>query len=175
MGDSVHRGFSSGSAFGRGHPNSASTFLNINHDSGLAQFLGQALVLPAQFLHLVILRIAFGLGAALVRGEALEDSGLTLAPPGDQVGRVESFAAQQGAEATRTGRGSISLGQDGHLVLGGEGSTLGDGHNFRVRTSVQEGRVRRFCPRLHSGRPRFARSPYVLRWAKPWRKPKRFR
>lgn len=43
-------------------------FLNINDDRGLAQFLGQALVLPAQFLHLLFLRIALGLGTALVQG-----------------------------------------------------------------------------------------------------------
>jgi hypothetical protein len=39
-------------------------------DLGFTQLLGQALVLPAEFLHLFFLRIAFGLGAALVRGSS---------------------------------------------------------------------------------------------------------
>ena len=70
----------------------------------------EALVLPTQFLHLLILRIAFGLGAALVRGQALEHAGLSLTPPRDQVGGVEAFAAQQGSDAAGVGRSGISLG-----------------------------------------------------------------
>jgi hypothetical protein len=43
--------------------------LNIDDDLGFTQLLGQALVFPAEFLHLLILRIPFGLGAALVWGQ----------------------------------------------------------------------------------------------------------
>ena len=116
--------------------------MNINDDGGLAQFLGEALVLPTQLLHLVFLRVAFGLGAALVRRQALEHAGLALAPPRDQMGGVEAFAAQQGSDAAWAGRGGIGLSQDGKFVFGGEGSTLGVGDNFRVWTP-RDGRLGR--------------------------------
>jgi hypothetical protein len=67
--------------------------LNLHDDLGFTQFLGQALVLPTEFLDLFLLRTAFGLGAALVRGQALENAGLSLATPGDQVRGVQAFAA----------------------------------------------------------------------------------
>ena len=38
MGDGVHQVFSSRSAFGRGHPNRAPIFLNINDDPGVVYF-----------------------------------------------------------------------------------------------------------------------------------------
>src|SRR5208282_6911548 len=47
---------------------SAHFFLDIDDNSGFTQFLGQALVLPAELLHFLLLRIAFGLRAALERG-----------------------------------------------------------------------------------------------------------
>jgi hypothetical protein len=83
----------------RGPPSAEATptaqplFLNINDHLGFAQFLGQALVLPAEFLDLFLLRTAFGLGAALVWGQALENAGLPLAAPADQVRGVQAFAA----------------------------------------------------------------------------------
>ena len=144
MGDGVHQGFSSGSAFGKGQPNRAPHFfLNINDDGGLAQFLGEALVLPTQFLHLFFLRIASGLGAALVRGQALDHAGLPLTPPRDQVGGIEAFTAQQGSDAAGVGRGSISFCQDGQFVVGSEGPTLSGGDHFRVRPR-RAGRLGRY-------------------------------
>jgi len=68
--------------------------LNINDDLGFTQLLGQALVVLAELLYLLILRIAFGLGAALVRGQALENAGPPLATPGGQVRGVKIFTAQ---------------------------------------------------------------------------------
>jgi hypothetical protein len=108
--------------------------LNINDDLGFAQFLGQALVLPAEFLHFLFLRIAFGLGAALVRSQALENAGLPLATPGDQVRGVKAFAAQQGADGAGLSGGGIGLSQDTQFVFRGEGSALGVGDNLRVRS-----------------------------------------
>ena len=66
--------------------------------SALAVARGQALVLAAEFLHLLFPRIPFGFGATLVRGETLENAGLPLATPGDQVRGIEAFAAPQGAD-----------------------------------------------------------------------------
>src|SRR5438270_2335073 len=74
---------------------SAHFFLDIDDDSGFTQFLGQALVLPAELLHFLFLRIAFGFWAALVRGQALENAGLTFATPSDEVRGVKAFAALQ--------------------------------------------------------------------------------
>src|SRR5205085_4625751 len=80
---------------------SAHFFLDIDDNRGFTQFLGQALVLPAELLHFLFLRIPFGLGAALVRGQALENAGLTFATPSDEVRGVKAFAALQGADRAR--------------------------------------------------------------------------
>jgi hypothetical protein len=57
-------------------------FVNIDYDLGFTQLLGQALVFPTEFLHLLLLRIAFRLGATLMRGQALKHASLPLATPG---------------------------------------------------------------------------------------------
>jgi hypothetical protein len=67
-----------------------------------------------------------------VRGQALEDAGLPLATPGDQVRGVEALAAQQGSEGAGVGGGGIGLRQDAPFVLGGEGPAPGVGDNLRV-------------------------------------------
>ena len=106
--------------------------MNIDDDLGFTQFLGQALVVPAEFLHFLFLRITFGLGAALVRGQSLENAGLPLATPSDQVRGVKTFAAQQGADGAGLCGGGVGLSQDAQFVFGGEGSALGTGDNLRV-------------------------------------------
>jgi hypothetical protein len=116
--------------------------LNVDDDFGFTQFLGEALVLAAEFLHFVVQRIPFGLGAALVRGQALENSGLPLATPRDQVRGVEAFAALQGADGAGVSGGGVGFSQDAQFVLGGEGAALGAGDDLRVR-SRQGGRLRR--------------------------------
>jgi hypothetical protein len=116
--------------------------LNIHDDLGFTQLLGQALVLPAEFLHFLFLRIPFGLGTALVRSQALENAGLPLATPGDQVRGVKTFAALQGPDGAGLSGGGVCLGQDAQFVLGGEGSTLGANDNLRVRPR-QGGRLGR--------------------------------
>jgi hypothetical protein len=69
-------------------------FLNINDDGGFAQLLGEVLVLAAELLHFLFLRIPLGLGTALVRGQALENAGLPFATPSGQVRGVKAFAPQ---------------------------------------------------------------------------------
>ena len=107
--------------------------MNINDDLGFAQFLGQALVFPAEFLQFLFLGIPFGLGAALVRSQAIENAGLPLATPGDQVRGVKALAALQGADGAGLNGGGVGLSQDAQFVFGGEGSALGVGDNLRVR------------------------------------------
>lgn len=116
--------------------------MNINDDLGFAQLLGQALVLPAEFLDLFLLWAAFGLGAALVRGQAIENGGLSLAAPGDQVRGVEAFAAQQGSDGPGLCSGGIGLSQDALFVFGGEGPAFGVGDNLGVRPG-RDGRLGR--------------------------------
>ena len=106
--------------------------MNIHNNRGFAQFLGEALVLAAELLYFLLLRIPFGLGAALVRGQALEHAGLPLATPSDQVRGVKTFAALQGSDGAGLCGGGIRLGQDTQFVLGGEGPTLGLDDNLRV-------------------------------------------
>jgi len=75
-----HQGCSSGSAFGSGQPNRAPTFLNIDDDSGFAQFLGEALILPAEFLHLLCCGLRLDLGRRLC-GSKRSNAGLSLPTP----------------------------------------------------------------------------------------------
>ena len=107
--------------------------MDINDDLGLTQLLGQALILATEFLVLFLERTAPGLGAALVRSQALEDAGLALATPSDEVRRVQALAALQGANGAGLGGGGIRFRQDAQFVLGGEGPTLGVGDDLRVR------------------------------------------
>jgi hypothetical protein len=95
--------------------------------------LSQSLVVPAQLLHFLGLRIALGLEAALVRGQALENTGLAFATPGDQVRGVKAFTAEQDSDGAGLS-GGIDLSQEAQLVLGGEASALGVGDNLRVRS-----------------------------------------
>ena len=95
MGDGIHQSDACRSPpSARPSQQSAHFFLNINDDLGFTQLLGQALVVLAELLVVFFLRVAFGLGAALVRGQALEDAGLPLATPCDQVRGVKIFTAQ---------------------------------------------------------------------------------
>jgi hypothetical protein len=106
--------------------------LNIHDDGGFAQFFRQTLVLPAELLHFFFLRIPLGLGTAFVRGQALENAGLPLATPNDEVRGVKAFTALQGADGTRLSGGNIGLSQNPQFVLSGEGATLGIGDHLRV-------------------------------------------
>src|SRR5437764_5146026 len=91
-------------------------FLNINDNGGFAQFLGETLVLAAELLHFLFLRVPLGLGTALMRGQSLENTGLPLATPGDEVRGVKAFAALQGADGTRLSGRGISLSQNPQFV-----------------------------------------------------------
>jgi hypothetical protein len=106
--------------------------LNIDDDLGFTQLLGQALVFPTEFLHLFLLRIASGLGAALMRGQTLEHAGLPLAPPCDQVRRVQPLAPKQGADAAGLSGRGIGLCQDALFVFSRKRPALGVGDHLRI-------------------------------------------
>jgi hypothetical protein len=99
--------------------------LNINDDGGFAEFFSEALVLAAELLHFLLLRVPLGLGTALVRSQTLENAGMPLATPGDEVREVKAFAALQGANGARLSGCGIGLSQNPKFVLSGEGATLG--------------------------------------------------
>src|SRR5664279_3011139 len=113
---------------------SAHFFLDIDNNRGFTQLLGEALILPAELLHFLFLWVAFGLGAALVRGQALENAGLPFATPGDQVRGVQTLAAKQRADGPRLNGGRIGLGQNAQFVFAGEAPALGVRDNLRVRS-----------------------------------------
>ena len=104
------------------------------------------MVLPAEFLYFFIQRIGFRLGTPPVRGQTLENAGLALPTPGDQVRGVKTFAAQKGADRAGLRGGGIGFGQDALFVLGRESAALGVGDNLRVwsRWGGRRGRVRCF-------------------------------
>jgi len=62
----------------------------------------------------------------------LENAGLPLATPSDEVRGVKAFTALQGADGTRLSGGGIGLSQNPQFVLSGEGATLGIGDHLRV-------------------------------------------
>jgi len=94
--------------------------LDINDDLGLAELLGQALILATEFVIFFLDRTALGLRAALVRGQTFEDAGLPFATPGDEVRRVKALSALQGANGAGLGGGGIGFRQDAQFVFGGE-------------------------------------------------------
>ena len=70
-------------------------------------------------------RVGFGgLRSALGRRQRVEGAGVALPAPVGEGGRVETLAAQDGADATGLS-GAIGLGQDAQLVLRGEGPAAG--------------------------------------------------
>src|SRR5207248_9073946 len=108
------------------------------------------MVLAAEPLHFLFLRVPLGVGTALMRGQSLENTGLPLATPGDEVRGVKAFAALQGADGTRLSSRGISLSQNPQFVLSGAAAALGIRDHLRV-WSRRPGRLGRY--RCVGGRP----------------------
>ena len=68
----------------------------------------------------------------------MADAGSALASPIGQHRRIQSFAAQQGADATGA-LGLVGLRKDALLVIGGEGPALGLGYDFGVGVGARFG------------------------------------
>ena len=110
--------------------------MNIDDDLGFTQLLGQTLVFPPEFLHLFLLRIASGLGAALMRGQTFQHASLPFAPPSYQVRRVQPFAPEQGTDAAGLSGRGICLLQDALFVFSRERPALGVGDHLWVRARL---------------------------------------
>jgi len=66
------------------------------------------------------------------RGQAHEDTGLPLAMPSHQERGAKALAAQQCADGTGWGHGSVSLRQGAQFVVGSNRSVLALGENLRA-------------------------------------------
>ena len=73
-------------------------------------------------------------------GEALLNPGPPFLAPMGEVGGVEPFLAQEGADSAG-GCDGVGLGEDPELVGGGEGAALGAGPYFGVGGGSGAGRV----------------------------------
>ena len=91
--------------------------------------------------HLLGQRADGGLGAALFGRERIELSLRALPLPGGQVRRVETLAAQQGADGAAVVRGS-GLVEDGAFVLGGKKAANWPGSHLRIGSRRAGGRRR---------------------------------
>jgi hypothetical protein len=112
--------------------------LNVDYDLRLAQPIGKPFIFAPQFLILTGQRIGSPFRAALLRGQAIHDSGLPLPPPFRQMRRVKALATQKGADLAGAFR-CIRLGQNLLFVFGGVPAPLRAGHHFRIE-------VRRSAP-----------------------------
>ena len=70
-------------------------FLDVDDDMRLTQIFGQACILAAQLLVLLIHRMALGLRSPLLRSQRFEDAVGPLTPPGYQQRGVQAFPAKQ--------------------------------------------------------------------------------
>jgi len=107
--------------------------LDVDDDLGLAQLLGQALVGTLQFL------VLFGEGEGTSFGfrptfpwlKPLTNTGSSFTPPLPQMRRVQTLAAQKGADAAVLGS-RVGLRQNLLLVVGCEPPALRFGHDFGI-------------------------------------------
>ena len=133
-------------------------FLKLDDDPGLAQLLAQPAVLPFE------LRDLAGRTALWIRlrpplaREPGHTVGLSLAPPRNQVRRIQPFPPQQSTDLTRTSA-TIGLPQHASLVLRCEPPPPRPHHHFRIgngsRLTVNcyFSKTRRFHPFTRPTRP----------------------
>jgi hypothetical protein len=106
--------------------------LDINDGIGLGQLAAQAVICLGELAHTAILGLCgIGLAPALLRRQRGTLIGRTLPAPSGQVGGVNSFFAQQGANLTRLGTAISGL-QDAALVGAGKLSASDRGYHLRV-------------------------------------------
>ena len=102
-------------------------FLNIDDDLGFAQLFRETRVVLLQLLNFFLDGIALGLWPPLLGSQGLADAGGALAPPGSQQRRIQSFAAQQCADAAGA-FDMVGFRKDALLVISGEAPALGLGY-----------------------------------------------
>jgi hypothetical protein len=101
--------------------------LNIDDDLGFAQLFRETRVVLLQLLNFFLDGIALGLWPPLLGSQGLADAGGALAPPGSQQRRIQSFAAQQCADAAGA-FDMVGFRKDALLVISGEAPALGLGY-----------------------------------------------
>ena len=84
-------------------------FLDVDDDVRLTQIFGQAGILTAKFLDFFFYRVALGLRPAFLWSQSLEDSIGPLSPPIGEQRRVQTFAAEKGAQATSRRRSDFGF------------------------------------------------------------------
>src|SRR2546423_349030 len=99
-------------------------FLNIDDDVRLTQIFGQARILAEKFLDFLFQGIVLGLRPALLRSQGLRDAVGPLSPPIGQQRRVQTFAAEQSAQAASRRSSRFGLQQDALFVFSGVGTPL---------------------------------------------------
>src|ERR1035438_1964366 len=117
---------------GRRTQQSGHFFLNVDDDFRFTQFFTELLIFTTQLLVFLVQGVARGLGAALLWGQGLQDSGGSFLPPRYQVRGVQTLTAEQATDATWLLFGLIGRSQDTLLVCGGEDAPLGSSDDLRV-------------------------------------------
>ena len=114
-------------------------FLNVDNDLCFAQFFPEVLILALQLLVLVVERAALGLGAAFLWRQRQQDSRGAFVSPRRQMGRVQAFPSEQGANAAKFIFDLIGLGQDALLVLACENAPLRFGDDLGIWAANVDG------------------------------------
>jgi hypothetical protein len=105
--------------------------LDVNYDLGLTQLLGQPLVGTLQLLILFGEGMSFGFRPPRPWLKPLPNAGGSFTPPLPQMRRVQTFAAQKGADAAELGS-RVRLCQDLLLVVGREPPAFGFRHDLGI-------------------------------------------
>src|SRR6201987_1173931 len=84
-------------------------FLDVDDDVRLTQIFGETCVLSLQLQVFFFQRISIGLRPTFLWGQSLEDSLGPLSPPVGQQRRVQTFAAEKGAQATTRRRSNFGF------------------------------------------------------------------
>ena len=106
--------------------------MDLNDGVGLGQLVAQAVIFLGEVGHTTILGLGgIGLPPAFLRFQRGVFDRSALLAPGVQVGGVDTFLAQQGANVARlvTAVGGL---QNAALVAAGKLPTLGRGNHLRV-------------------------------------------
>ncbi len=84
-------------------------FLDVDDDVCLTQIFSQASVLSAKFLDFFFHRVVLGLRPAFLWRQSLENSLGPLSSPVGQQRRIQTFAAEKGAQATSRRRSDFGF------------------------------------------------------------------
>jgi hypothetical protein len=112
-------------------PATPQLFLDADDGLGAHQTLREPGIIPLQLGYLADERVWFGgFWAAPGGNQGVESTGVPLPAPVGERRRIETLAAQDGADPTGL-NGTVNIGQDAQLVLRGEGPATRAGGKFR--------------------------------------------